>query len=172
MAGRQGKQTVRNMLWSMAVIALVAGAMYLFIPHDDSKSPVKRVDYRVELLSARRAAAYPVAAPEGLAKTWKPTSVRFDGTEGDAWHLGFLDPSGEYVVVKQSTAKPSKFIEEATQRAERTKATEEIDGKTWRRYEGQTYDALVREDKGATTVVAGTASFKDLTEMARALKTS
>lgn len=156
----------------MAVIALVAGAMYVFIPHDDSKSPVKRVDYRVELLSARRAAAYPVAAPEGLAKTWKPTSVRFDGAKGDAWHLGFLDPSDEYVVVKQSTAKPSKFIEEATQRAERTKATEKIDGKTWHRYEGQTYDALVREDKGATTVVAGTASFKGLTEMARALKTS
>lgn len=156
----------------MAVIVLVAGAMYIFIPHDDSKSPVKRVDYRVELLSARRAAAYPVAAPEGLAKAWKPTSVRFDGSKGDSWHLGYLAPSGEYVAVKQSTAKPSEFIDEATQRAERTKATEEIGGKTWHRYKGATYDALVREDKGATTVVAGTASFGQLTEMARALKTS
>ncbi len=156
----------------MVVITLVAGAMYVFIPHDDSKSPVKRVDYRIELLSARRAAAYPVAAPEGLAKAWKPTSVRFNGAEGDAWHLGFLDPSDEYVVVKQSTAKPSKFIEEATQRAERTKVTEKINDRTWHRYKGGTYDALVREDKGATTVIAGTASFDRLTEMARALKTS
>ncbi|MEV6753649.1 DUF4245 domain-containing protein [Streptomyces sp. NPDC051214] len=172
MAGRQGKQTVRNMLWSMAVIALVAGVIYVFIPHDDSKAPVKRVDYSIELLTARRAAAYPVAAPEGLAKAWKPTSVRFDGSKGDSWHLGFLDPSGEYVAVKQSTAKPVKFIEEATQRAVRTKATEKIAGQTWHRYEGQTYDALVREDKGATTVVAGTASFGQLTEMAQALKTS
>lgn len=156
----------------MAVIALVAGAIYVFIPHDDSKSPVKRVDYSIELLTARRAAAYPVAAPEGLVKAWKPTSVRFDGSKGDSWHLGFLDPSGEYVAVKQSTAKPVKFIEEATQRAVRTKATEKIDGRTWHRYEGQTYDALVREDKGATTVIAGTASFGRLTEMAQALKTS
>lgn len=156
----------------MAVIALVAGVIYVFIPHDDSEAPVKRVDYSIELLTARRAAAYPVAAPEGLAKAWKPTSVRFDGSKGDSWHLGFLDPSGEYVAVKQSTAKPVKFIEEATQRAARTKATEKIDGQTWHRYEGQTYDALVREDKGATTVVAGTASFGQLTEMAQALKTS
>ncbi|MGW5864511.1 DUF4245 domain-containing protein [Streptomyces sp. NPDC055239] len=171
MAGRQGKQTVRNMLWSMTVIVLVAGVIYIFIPHDDSKSPAKRVDYRVELLSARRAAAYPVAAPEGLAKAWTPTSVRFDGSKGDSWHLGFLDPSGEYVVVKQSTEKPVKFIEEATQRAVRTKTTEEIGGETWRRYKGETYDALVREDKGATTVVAGTAPFGQLAEMAQALKT-
>lgn len=156
----------------MAVITLVAGVIYVFIPHDDTESPVKRVDYSIELLTARRAAAYPVAAPEGLAKSWKPTSVRFDGSKGDSWHLGFLDPSGEYVTVKQSTAKPVKFIEEATQRAVRTKATEKIDGQTWHRYKGQTYDALVREDKGATTVVAGTASFVHLTEMAQALKTT
>lgn len=160
------------MLWSMAVIGVAAGAMYIFIPHDESKSPVKRVDYRVELLSARRAAAYPVAAPEGLAKAWKPTSVRFDGAKGDSWHLGFLDPSGEYVQVKQSTAKPSEFIDDATQRAARTKATEEIGGKTWQRYKGETYDALVLQDKGATTVVAGTASFGQLGEMVKALKTS
>lgn len=160
------------MLWSMAVIVLVAGAIYIFIPHDDTKSPVKRVDYRVELLSARRAAAYPVAAPEGLAKAWKPTSVRFDGTKGDSWHLGFLDPAGEYVAIKQSTEKPVKFIDEVTQRAVRTKDTEKIDGQTWHRYKGETYDALVREEKGATTVVTGTASFGKLTEMAQALKTS
>ncbi|MEU5000771.1 DUF4245 domain-containing protein [Streptomyces sp. NPDC021622] len=172
MAGRQGKQTVRNMLWSMVVICLVAGVIYIFIPHDESKTPVKRVDYRVELLTARRAAAYPVAAPEGLAKAWKPTSVRFDGAKHDSWHLGFLDPDGEYVAVKQSTGKPSEFIDEATQRAVKTKTTEEIGGRTWQRYEGKTYDALVSRDKGATTVVAGTASFGQLTEMAQALKTS
>lgn len=160
------------MLWSMVVIGLFAGVIYIFVPHDETETPVKRVDYRVELLTARRAAAYPVAAPEGLAKAWKPTSVRFDGAKHDSWHLGFLDPDGEYVAVKQSTAKPSEFIDEATQRAVRTKATAEIGGKTWHRYKGQTYDALVNEDKGATTVVAGTASFGQLEKMAKALKTS
>ncbi|MEU1021969.1 DUF4245 domain-containing protein [Streptomyces sp. NPDC005904] len=171
MAGRQGNQTVKNMLWSLVVIALVAGVIYIFVPHDESETPVKRVDYRVELLTARRAAAYPVAAPEGLSKEWKPTSVRFDGADHDAWHLGFLDPDGEYVAIKQSTAKPARFIEGATQEARRTDATEKIGGRTWQRYEGSTYDALVSTEKGATTVVTGTASFGQLTKMAQSLRT-
>ncbi|MGA4851031.1 DUF4245 domain-containing protein [Streptomyces sp. G5(2025)] len=172
MAGRQGNQTVKNMLWSLVVIALVAGVIYLFIPHDESKTPVKRVDYRVELLTARRAAAYPVAAPEGLSREWKPTSVRFNGAAHDNWHLGFLDPDGEYVAIKQSTEKPARFIDDATREAAKTDTVEKIGGRDWRRYEGSTYDALVSTEKGATTVVAGTASFGQLTKMVEALKTS
>ncbi|MFD9909447.1 DUF4245 domain-containing protein [Streptomyces sp. NPDC059063] len=170
MAGRTGKQTVRNMLLSMAVIGIVVAAIYIFIPHDESKDPVERVDYRVELLTARRAAAYPVAAPKGLPTSWKPTSVRYNGAAHDSWHLGFLDPKGEYVAIKQSTAKPAEFIEQATQKAEKTDETQKIAGRTWQRYKGTRYDALVLRDKGATTVVAGTAPFGQLTAMAESLE--
>nr|WP_157163834.1 DUF4245 domain-containing protein [Streptomyces typhae] len=169
-AGRNGKQTVRNMLLSMAVIGLVVAVIYIFIPHDDSKEPVKRVDYRVELLTARRAASYPVAAPQGLPKSWKPTTVRYNGADHDSWHLGFLDPAGEYVAIKQSTAKPSEFIDSATRSATKTDRTEKIAGKTWQRYQGERYDALVLRDAGATTVVLGTASFEQLTAMAESLE--
>ncbi|MET8683737.1 DUF4245 domain-containing protein [Streptomyces sp. NPDC004732] len=172
MAGRQGTQTVKNMLWSLVVIALAAGVIYIFIPHNESKSSVKRVDYRVELLTARRAAAYPVAAPEGLAKAWKPTSVRFNGADHDTWHLGFLDPDEEYVAIEQSTDKARTFIKKVTHNATKTKATEEIGGRTWQRYEGDKYDALVTSEKGATTVVTGTASFGQLTKMVESLKMS
>ncbi|MFF1379601.1 DUF4245 domain-containing protein [Streptomyces sp. NPDC058308] len=172
MAGRQGTQTVKNMLWSLVVIALAAGVIYIFVPHDESKTAVKRVDYRVELLTARRAAAYPVAAPEGLPKAWKPTSVRFNGAEDDTWHLGFLDPDEEYVAIEQSTGKPAAFIRDVTQKASKTKATDEIGGRTWRRYEGSKYNALVSEEKGATTVVTGTASFGQLRKMTESLKMS
>ncbi|GGR69262.1 hypothetical protein GCM10010252_04110 [Streptomyces aureoverticillatus] len=158
------------MLLSMAVIGLVVAVIYVFIPHDDSKDPVKRVDYRVELLTARRAAPYPVAAPQGLPKSWKPTSVRFDGAAHDSWHLGFLDPSGEYVAIKQSTAKPAEFIDTATQRARKTDRADKIAGRTWQRYQGTRYDALVLRDKGATTVVAGTAGFTQLTAMVESLE--
>ncbi|NGO49121.1 DUF4245 domain-containing protein [Streptomyces ureilyticus] len=172
MAGMKGKQTVRDMVLSLGLIGIVAGVIYVFIPHDDSEPPLKRVDYRVELLTARRAATYPVAAPEGLSKEWKATSVRFEGDNFDAWHLGFHDPDGEYVAVEQSTQKPSTFIDEAGQRAEETDDTESIGGRTWTRYEGPKYDALVLREQGSTTVVTGTASFGQLTKMAAALKMS
>ena len=180
------------MVLSLGVTLLAGGGMYLFIPHDDSEPELKPVDYRVELLTARRAAPYPVAAPEGLPEGWKATSVRFRGAENDTWHLGFHTPDGQYVQVKQSTEKPSRFIDEATKGAHATKATEEIAGRTWTRWTGGRYDALVltadeagkagkadKTDKaeaaeagaeGATTVVAGTGSFAQLKQMAAALK--
>jgi len=172
-AGSNGKQkTVRDMILSLGLIGIAAAVIYVFIPHDDSAPDLKRVDYRVELLTARRAAAYPVAAPEGLPRTWKATSVRFQGDDFDSWHLGFQTPDRQYVQIEQSTQKPSAFIDDATQGADATKATQQINGKTWTHYTGGRYDALVLPGKHATTVVAGTGSFKQLTEMAEALKTS
>ncbi|MET9256736.1 DUF4245 domain-containing protein [Streptomyces sp. NPDC048182] len=175
MAGSNGKQkSARDMVLSLGLIVLAAGVVWLFIPHQDGKPDVKRVDYRVELLTARRAASYPVAAPEGLAKEWKPTSVRFRGEAHDAWHLGFSAPDGEYVAVEQSTDKPAVFIDQASQGGRATERTEKIDGRTWTRYEGGRYDALVLRDtggvKGATTVVAGTGSFAQLHQMVSALE--
>ncbi|ANP49214.1 hypothetical protein J2Z21_002171 [Streptomyces griseochromogenes] len=172
MAGSNGKQkTVRDMILSLALIGLAAGFIYLLVPHDDHAPDIKRVDYRVELLTARRAAGYPVAAPEGLPEAWKATSVRYQGEDSDRWHLGFQDPEGQYVQVEQSTQKRADFIDQASQGASATKRTEKIGDHTWTRYSGGRYDALVLENTpGSTTVVAGTASFDQLTKMAAALK--
>ncbi|GAB2724674.1 DUF4245 domain-containing protein [Streptomyces bullii] len=172
MAGTNGKQkTARDMILSLGVIVLVGLVIYLFIPHDDSEPELKRVDYRVELLTARRAAPYPVAAPEGLPQSWKATSVRYRGDDSDSWHLGFHSPEGQYVGIEQSTEKPAVFIDEASQGAEETDVTQKIDGRTWKRYEGGRYDALVLQDtEGSTTVVTGSASFAELTRMAEALR--
>ncbi|MFC4499937.1 MULTISPECIES: DUF4245 domain-containing protein [Streptomyces] len=174
MAGSKGKQkSARDMVLSLGLIVVAAWVIYLFIPHDDHAPDIKRVDYRVELLTARRAASYPVAAPEGLPDSWKATSVRYQGADFDSWHLGFTAPDGQYVAVEQSTQKRAQFIDDASQGARETKVTDEIGGRTWTRYTGGRYDALVLADSdGSTTVVAGTASFDRLTEMAKALKTT
>ncbi len=162
------------MVLSLGLIMVAGFVMYLFIPHDDQAPDIKRVDYRVELLTARRAASYPVAAPEGLPADWKATSVRFDGADSDAWHLGFRTPDDEYVQVEQSAqAKRSEFIDEATQGARKTDKTEQLAGRTWTRYTDGRYDALVLEGAdGSTTVVAGTTSWAELAQMAESLKTA
>lgn len=166
----RGKQTVRGMFQSMAVIGVAAGVMYLFIPHDDTADPIKPVDYRVELVTAQRAAPYPVLAPEGLAEGWKPTSVDYDRQDGDAWHLGFLTPDRQYVAVEQSTAPAEKYIAEVTHQASDTGRRQQLAGRTWQRWEGPKYDALVLRDKGVTTVVTGTATHEQLVRMATALR--
>ncbi len=187
------------MVPSLAVVVLSAFVIYLFIPHDESVDPVKPVGYKVELDSARRAAPYPVLAPEGLPAKWRATSVRYDATgpRGRAWHLGFMTPDTQYAAVEQSDAKrPVQFIEDVTQGARETGKTVRVRGEEWTRYEGPKYDALVRTsttrdpggkaasesagDSGAsggsgkgrpyTTVVTGTASFGQLQKMASALR--
>src|SRR5262249_34583134 len=162
-----GKQkTVRDMILSLALIGLAAGFVYLLVPHNDHAPDLKRVDYQVELSTARRAASYPVAAPEGLPTAWKATSVRYQGENSDRWHLGFQAPGGQYVQVEQSTQKRAAFIDQASQGASATKRTEKIGDHTWTRYTGGRYDALVLEGTpGSTTVVAGTAPFDQLTAM-------
>ncbi|MBT3151529.1 DUF4245 domain-containing protein [Streptomyces sp. CHD11] len=166
------QKTARDMILSLVVIVLVAGVVWLFLPHEDGEYESKRVDYRVDLLTARRAASYPLAAPEGLPEEWKPTSVRYQGAEADAWHLGFHTPDGEYVALEQSADKRSAFIDRKTQGATKTDTTQRIAGETWTRYEGDRYDALVLEGtEGSTTLVTGTGSFGQLTEMAGALRT-
>ncbi|MCX3062048.1 DUF4245 domain-containing protein [Streptomyces beihaiensis] len=171
MAARNGKKTVGSMVLSLGVCVLAAGVIYLFVPHDDSKgAPVARKDYRVALLTARRTASYPVAAPEGLPRTWKATSVDYQEKDHQSWHLGFLDPRGQYVAVEQSADNSAAFISQASQGAEETSRTQRIGGEEWRRYKGDKYDALVLRQKGSATVVTGTADFGQLTKMAEALR--
>lgn len=169
-AGTKGTKTIRDMVLSLVVIGAAVAGIYVFVPHDDTAKPVKRVNYEVELATAKRAAAYPVLAPQGLGKDWKPTTVRFNGAEQDHWHLGFHSPDGKYVAVEQSTEKARVFIDQVTRGAEESGRREQLGGDTWTRYQGPTYDALVRADKGATTVITGSASFRELAEMAQALK--
>ncbi|MET7766446.1 DUF4245 domain-containing protein [Streptomyces sp. NPDC005393] len=178
----RGKETVRDMVLSLAAIGVVAAGIYVFgIPHDEGGrgAGVKTVDYRVELDTARRAAPYPVAAPQpgALPKGWRATSVTYRptapgsgaGEGGAVWHLGFLDPGQQYVAIEQSDGRAVPFIDDVTQQARETKEKRRIDGKEWIRYEGDKYDALVHREPGVTTVVTGTASYGQLTKMAAAL---
>ncbi|MFE7136055.1 DUF4245 domain-containing protein [Streptomyces sp. NPDC057638] len=168
----RGKQTVRDMVLSMVVIGAVVGVIYLFIPHDEQSDRMKPVNYELELVTAQRAAPYPVLAPKGLPGEWKPTSVSYQGLKGDAWHLGFLDPDREYVAVEQSTRPVGKFIPEVTHQARNTGETRQVRNAAWQIWEGPKYDALVRVDKGSTTVVTGTAPIARLAEMAAALESA
>lgn len=173
-AGTRGEnQTVLNMVLSLGAISLVAGGIYLFIPHDEDKDPIKTVDTRVEIETVRRAAPYAVAAPEGLPTGWRATSVSYRAKSdlGAVWHLGYLTPDKEYVGVEQSdTERVSRYVADVTHKAKQGGGAVEVDGKKWTRYRGEKYNALVREEPGVTTVVTGTAPESDLLQMVKVLK--
>lgn len=166
----KGKQTVRDMVLSLTVIGIVVGGIYMFIPHDEKADPTRVIDYRVETLTARRAAPYPLAAPVGLPQEWRATSVGFERKNANAWHLGFLDPQQQYVSVEQSTDTTAGYIGKVTQKAKATGQTQQVGDRAWERWDGEQYDALVRQEQGYVTVVTGTGSFEQLGTMAAALE--
>ncbi|MCB5166880.1 DUF4245 domain-containing protein [Streptomyces bambusae] len=167
----KGKQTVRDMVRSLAVIGVLVALIYVFIPHDEKADPTRVVDYRVELITARRAAPYPVAAPVGLPKEWRATSVTYERRNANSWHLGYLNPADQYVAVEQSTdASVDTWVRKVTRDAAETQATQQAGELTWTRWEGTKYRALVRKEQGVTTVVTGTGSYAELGEMAAALE--
>ncbi|MBH5336768.1 DUF4245 domain-containing protein [Streptomyces pactum] len=174
-AGKRGNKTIRGMVQSLGVTVVVAGLIYVFIPHDEDHDPIRTVDYRVELQTVRRAAPYPVAAPEpgGLPEGWRATSVRYtpESKDGAAWHLGFLDADREYVAVEQSDGRPAAFVGNVTHGARETDRTERVNGREWTWYKGPKYNALVLQEEGVTTVVTGTAPYGHLVKMAAALQT-
>ncbi|MFJ3980232.1 DUF4245 domain-containing protein [Streptomyces sp. NPDC090021] len=166
----KGKQTIWDMVRSLAVIGVVVAGIYLFVPHDDQADPTRTVDYRVETITARRAAPYPVAAPVGLPEQWRATSVTYERKKADAWHLGFLDPEQQYAAVEQSTDTSVKYLERVTRSATASGQTQQVGDTSWERWEGEKYDALVRREQGYVTVVTGTASFEQLGKLAGALE--
>ncbi|WP_308118346.1 DUF4245 domain-containing protein [Streptomyces buecherae] len=174
MAGKRGEnRTVQNLVLSLGVTMVAAAGIYVFIPHDDSKDPIKTVNTRVEVDQVRRTAPYAVAAPEGLPREWRATSVSYRGQSdlGAVWHLGYLTPDKEYVGVEQSdTDRVRQYVADVTHKAKQRGGAVEVDGKKWNRYAGEKYNALVREEPGVTTVVTGTAPERDLLRMVDALE--
>ncbi|MER5351115.1 DUF4245 domain-containing protein [Kitasatospora sp. NPDC002551] len=172
--GMRGRQTVRDMVLSMLAVGVVVWVGYLFLPHDAKGDGPRAVEYSVAAASAKRAAPYPLLSPEGLPAQWRATSVTYNPAamsngKGNAWHLGFLTPSGQYAALEQSDAKPGDLLKAAVADGE-PDGTVDVAGQTWEKVRGPKARALTVQTGGATTVLTGTASYEELAELARALK--
>ncbi|MER7754603.1 DUF4245 domain-containing protein [Kitasatospora sp. NPDC097643] len=168
----RGRQTVRDMVLSMLAVGVVVWIGYLFLPHDANGDGVHVVEYRVAAASAKRAAPYPLVVPEGLSDKWRATSVSYEPAatgKGNAWHLGFVTPSGQYAAVEQSDAPRDALVADKVKGAAPDGASQ-VAGATWDRLQGPKARALAVQNGGATTLVAGTASYEELAELAQALK--
>ncbi len=172
--GMRGRQTVRDMVLSMLVVGFVVWIGYLFLPHDANGDPVHEVAYKVETSTARRAAPYPVLSPEGLSDKWRATSVSYKPADqnngrGNAWHLGFVTPSGQYAAVEQSDV-PRDSLLAAYVTGAKPDGTAEVAGRAWERVQGDKARALTVQTGPGTTLLTGTASYEELAELAQALK--
>ncbi len=156
------KRGLRDLVLSLAVVGVFVAFLFAVVwrPAPD---PIRTVDPRLQLESARAQADYPVLAPVGLSADWKPTSARFEavGEDNSSWFLGYVTPDGQYVAVTQTDAEAGPFIEQQTLKGapdgQRT-----IGSSTWLQYVSSDQRSLVRIEDGVTTVVTGTVSYEQL----------
>ncbi|RKS80669.1 uncharacterized protein DUF4245 [Motilibacter peucedani] len=168
---RRGRGSVRDLVLSLLAVLAVVGVIVLASPREGG-SPVHEIDYSSALADARRTASFAVVAPEGLPAGWRPTSTRTDRRNGTThWHIGFVTPKDAYASVEQSDRAPYAFVGEMTERGT-TQGVLQIGGTAWVRTFSSLRDhrALWNTTDGQTTVVGGTASWAELEQLTRALR--
>lgn len=163
-------KSVRDMVLSLAAVLAAGLVIYFFIPHTGGDG-VRPVQYADSVVSARRAAPYPVLAPQNLAPGWRATAVSYDASDpaSAVWTLGFIDPAGQYVAIKQSNGPADAFIRDTTLGGQKLSATTLVDGTAWSEYQGSRYQAIVLKGAKGTTVVFGTETFAKLGDFAATL---
>jgi hypothetical protein len=167
----RGRQTVGDMVRSMALVLAVVAVVLLLTLRDEPTQEVREIGYSAQLDETRAVASYDVLAPVGLGSGWKATSARGRSESGDVtWHLGLVTPDGEYAAVEQSDGPRKAFVDDHAAGGEDAGQVV-ISGGAWQRIEGgkpETRALLLRGD-GVTTMVAGSASWSELTRLARSL---
>jgi hypothetical protein len=168
----RGRQTVGDMVRSLLVVLVLVFVVVALRPGDGGDGGPRRLDYTGTLAQARDSAPYDVLAPVGLPDSWVPTSAR-TGRDGVAftWHLGLVTPAGDYAGVEQSDGDPEGLVAEVAEGGDDA-GTVTIGGARWRKVDNGDPEkhALVLEGDAVTTVVAGGASWSELTELARSLQ--
>ncbi len=173
----RGRETAGDMVRSLAAVLVLVGVIIAFSLADQPDPVVPDIDYAAAVAQARGQAreqgSYAVLAPRPLPAGWRATSARLGAGAGSAvtWHLGMVTSSGDYAAVEQTDGDRAALVEQITGAA-RPAGSVEISGAPWRRLEGGDPEerALVRGEDGVTTVVAGSAPWKDLERLASSLR--
>ena len=152
-------------------ILLTAAAVVLTPRRTTIPGPV--VSYAPDAARLRSAAPYPVYAPTRVPRTWWPVQSRLTGldTPPMAWALDFVVPGGGHASLQESDEPYATFASRMANAAA-VDGHQRIGGTDWERRfrEDKDQRSLVRRAGRVTLVVTGTASWTDLTALARSLR--
>jgi hypothetical protein len=179
MARRRGQETIRDMVLSLAVVAIGVLLFAVFLPRGGTA--VKVVETAQPVQEFARHAPYGTLAPRGLPSYWKATSVRAVSPGASPSGANVAELSIGYVVDQH----PRTFA-----RLDETNAPDGVDrllgeraparpvviaGRSWdSRPDDSGHNALTRTVNGATVIVSdgggkGGATMAQLSALAAAL---
>lgn len=172
-----------DIIRSLAVILvplLIITVLFTRVPQDH---PVKVVDWRPVLTTARAEAPYPVLAPVNLPADWRATRVTWvkkgepylngQASPRDFWELGFLTPDDVYIGLSQGDLLTDELVKTET-REGLADGQSVLDGQTWQRLvspDGRTR-SLVNRQPQVTSVVSGDLPYPSLDAYVTTLTTT
>lgn len=171
------------MIRSLAVILLPLVAITVLFTQLPRDHPVKIVDWRPVLATARKEASFPVLAPTNLPDGWRPTRVSWvqkgnptlngDPSPRNLWELGFLTPEDVYLALHQGDDAIPDLVEQESRKGT-PDGESSVSGQPWQRLvspDGRTR-SLVRTTAEVTTIVSGDLGYDGLEAYAATLSSS
>jgi hypothetical protein len=161
------------MVGAMLVLLLVVAAFVLFrdLNRNQPENPVEALEYLTVAEYAREEADFALVSPEALPEGWIATSVRFDRTGRQLWHLGILTDEERYVGLEQSPRSVARMVEQFVDEDATEGDQVTVDGEVWRTFTDEGGDlALVRRAQDSTVLVLGRVPRATLEELVARLR--
>jgi hypothetical protein len=182
MAKPRGRETVADMVRSLAVVGAVVAALFLVVVwqrpevQGDIRPPV---DVAAAVAAVQSTGPFPVLAPSP-PDSWTATSAWFEPSSpdvsGGVLHVGYETASGSYAEVKQTDADRADAVAAYADRGVPAGGQVELSGLTWQRLESERSGrrALVAsrptDDGAVVLVVTGKADWPELEALAGSLR--
>ena len=173
------RTTVRDMVLSMAIVALPILLVIWLMPSNTPKTPVTVVsssEYQAMLSAARSNLPFTALGPAGLSASWELTSDEYEpeGQTAADWHLGYVTPSGRYAEFEQVNESIPQYLSAQNSDAAASGSVT-AGGVAWQEYTGSTPGALktllFRQDGSSSLeVVAGSGTMAELETLAGSLR--
>jgi hypothetical protein len=182
-ARARSQTTAGDLIRSLALILIPLVVITLLFTRLPRDHPVKVVDWRPVLATAREQSPYPVLAPINLPSEWRATNVAWvkagepyvggQRSVRNFWQLGFLSPDEVYIAVVQGDLRADDMVTEQT-RAGVADGQSNVRGEIWQRRVSpdDRTRSLVRVEPTVTTVVVGDTSYTGLEAFAATLADS
>ena len=173
-AKRRARQTVVNLILSLAATVGLVIVMVLIVPRNDTNQ-IQHVDYKKVAAEAADATNRPVVVPE-IEANWWSNSARWtaqpkDGTDA-SWYVGFVGPRNQYIGLTQTYNTNPTWL--ALQLTGLQDTGKKLLGNSWsvwvskeKHTPAKTKDyVLVTSIKSDTVLIYGTASEAEMTRFA------
>ncbi|MFM5905095.1 MAG: DUF4245 domain-containing protein [Micrococcales bacterium] len=175
-AKRRAKQTLINLLLSLAATSAIVLALVLAVPRSDTNL-IKPVDYVSVAQSAATSSGKPVLVPELLGQDWWSNSARWNNSSVDGvanWYVGFVGPKNQYLGLTQAFDSNPTWMALKLGQTEFTGKTT-IGGLVWEIYQNpevssppKTMDYVMVTNQGADQIfIYGTASKTEFRQFAQ-----